>query len=206
MSNREVEVFANLLPAVYEGRWIRLRPIARADYPQLFAQRIALRQVRLHILGIGVPTFDHWEATELADILRSGPAMVVEDRQGIFLGLIRLYRLELRDKRSYIEFRLTDMAIGSLMEAYLAFLDYTFNFLNLRKLYAEVLSIDETLLDQLIIAGFTEEVRLVDYFMYGGKYVDLCYLALTRSTWESVRDRIAATADISYAAEQLYTR
>ncbi len=190
------------LPAAYEGRWVRLRPVARSDHPQLFAQRISLSETRLQILGGAIPTFERWEANELAEMLQSGPALIAEDFQGSYCGLARLYRLELRDQRSYVEFRLVPgVEEGPALETGLAFLDYAFAYMNLRKVYAEVLSCEEDAEELFARLGFVEEVRLPEYAKHDGRYLDLVYHCLTRAEWERAREHIETSLDLSRMAE-----
>jgi RimJ/RimL family protein N-acetyltransferase len=155
------------------------------------------------LLGPPVPTFERWEATELQEVLQGGPALIVEDQAANYLGLVRLYRLELRDQRSYVDFRLVEgIDGGSALEACWAFLNYAFEFFNLRKVYAEVLSSEESMARLLERLGFEEEVRLEEYVRHGDAYLDLVYPAVTREAWAIFRERVAATLDVSAMAEQ----
>lgn len=95
-----------MLPATFEGRWIRLRPISRKDHPLIFALRLKTAGSERQDLSIPAPTFDDWESRELADLLSSGPAFVVETRDEEFCGIARMSRVNVRDGWSYIGVRL----------------------------------------------------------------------------------------------------
>lgn len=189
------------LPAAFEGLYVRLRPVARSDHPQLFAQRIDMRTLHLYAQGAAIPDFERWESKELPELLNAGPVMVIEDKQGGFLGLFRLHRLDLRSERSNLEFRLpAEMDDGAVAEAMLATLDYAFTFFKLRKVYVELASFNDVLIERLHRFEFEEEVRLKDYIWHSGRYADLIHLSLLRVTWEQVRERFVASIEISMMA------
>ncbi len=194
----------DLLPAAFEGERVRLRPVARSDFPQLFAQRIALESLHLYTQGAAIPTFERWETTELQELLKSGPAFVVEDHQGVFLGLVRLFRMELGDGRAYVEFRLApELDDTAVMESFLAFLDYAFTNFSFRKLYVETIALHDVLIEQLQKFGFEEEVRLKDYLWHGGGYADLLFFVMSRDLWVEKREHLIASLEISHDARQI---
>lgn len=183
---------------------MRLRPVARSDFPQLFAQRIAVQSLHLYTQGAAVPTFERWEATELPNLLNSGPAFVVEDHEGVFAGLARLLRMELRDGRSYAEFRLSsELDDTAVKETFLAFLDYAFTNFSLRKVYVETIALHDVLIGQLQKIGFEEEVRLKDYLRHGARYADLLFFSLSRALWERKREHLITSLEISQDAREI---
>jgi len=194
---------ATLLPAAVEGRWIRLRPVSRSDHPDIFAQRIDARSLHLNGLSVAVPTFEDWEATELRQMLGGGPAMVVEQRDGSFLGLLHLHKMNLHDGWGYAEFRLP-LDIGEpLIETSVAFLDYAFSYFNFRKLYVETIALHLPLIEWLQRLEFQEEVRLKEYVWHAGEYVDLIHVSLQRLAWEEIRRRFVTSLDVAWAASSL---
>jgi RimJ/RimL family protein N-acetyltransferase len=194
----------NLLPAAFAGQFIRLRPVARSDHPVLFAQRIAPHVSQQHVHTAAIPSFERWEATELADLLSSGPAFIAEGHDGVFGGLLRLFRIEPRDRRSYAEFRLSpDMDGAALMEAFLLFLDYAFAQFNLRRLYCETPSLNRLLISRLEKAGFEEEVRLREYLCFGPTFADLLFFAVSEAAWGEARRHLSTSLDLTLAQREI---
>lgn len=190
-----------LLPAAFEGLHVRLRPVARSDHPRLFAQRIDLEFQHLQGHRPALPDFERWEATELPELLRAGPVLLVEDHQATFQGIVRLFQLDIGNERANLEFRLLeDMDRGAVVEAILATLDYAFTFFKLRKVYVETTSLNSPLLERLGTFEFEEEVRLKAYVWHVGGYADLIHLSLSRVTWEQVRERFVTSVEISMMA------
>ncbi|MEX1254273.1 MAG: GNAT family protein [Dehalococcoidia bacterium] len=174
--------------------------MVRSDHPLLFAQRIAPQFAQHHAQPVAIPSFERWEMTELADLLNSGPAFVVEGHDGAFTGLMRLFRIEPRDRRSYAEFRLSpDMDGAALMEAFLLFLDYAFTQFNLRRLYCETPSPNRLLISRLEKAGFEEAVRLPEYLRYGSAYADLLFFSISETAWSQTRRHLITSLDIALA-------
>lgn len=174
--------------------------MARSDHPTLFAQRITPHFAQHHAQHAAIPSFERWETTELADLLNSGPAFIVEGHDGVFGGLLRLFRIEPGDRRSYAEFRLSpEMDGAALMEAFLLFLDYAFTQFNLRRLYCETPSLNRLLISRLEKAGFEEEVRLREYLCYGPGYADLLFFSISESVWGEARRHLITSLDLALA-------
>ncbi len=149
-----------------------------------------------------MPDFDRWEGQELPEMLQSGPVMLVEDKQGTYLGLVRAYRIDGRDRRGFLDLRLSLGQDGPTAETILATLDYLFTFVNLRKVYIESASISEPLFQWLERAGFAEEARLRQYIWRGRDYSDLVYYGLDGDVWLERRKNLENSLLISAAIKQ----
>lgn len=194
-----------LLPASFEGHFVRLRPVARQDHLTIFAQRISFEFFGFDHRAVAVPDFDRWEGQELPEMLQGGPVLVVEDKQGTYLGLVRAYRIDGRDRRGFLDLRLSLEQGGPTAETILATLDYLFTFVNLRKVYIESVTISEPIMQWLEKAGFAEEVRLRDYVWRGRDYSDLVYYGLHRDVWAVRRQNLENSLLISAAVNQQLT-
>jgi RimJ/RimL family protein N-acetyltransferase len=135
-------------------------------------------------------------------MLQSGPVMLVEDKQGTYLGLVRAYRIDGRDRRGFLDLRLSLGQDGPTAETILATLDYLFTFVNLRKVYIESASISEPLFQWLERAGFAEEARLRQYIWRGRDYSDLVYYGLDGDVWLERRKNLENSLLISAAIKQ----
>lgn len=186
------------LPAALEGRWIRLRPISKSDHPQIFSHRIQFGSLHLNGVSVSVPTFDDWEATELRQMLSSGPAFVIESRDGIFCGITRLHKLNLHDGWAYLDTRVRlDQDDFVVLETFVTVLDYAFTW----KVYVETLALHGPLVERLARLDFDEEVRLKDYVWHDGSYVDLLHFSMYRTRWQDIRERFVASLDVAHAAD-----
>lgn len=196
----------NFLPATFEGRWTRLRPVARGDFPWLYGQRFSLDEVARYRQTRMIPTFDHWERGELAEWLASGPTFIVENGEGNPCGSARLCQIETRDSRCQLDIRI---ALGAaeeiLREALHAMLDYTFAQLDMRKVYIECISANAMLAERLVKLGFVEEVRLRHSVSARGRLEDIIYFSLSRREWNRRRLDSAFLLDVSFTAEDLIT-
>jgi RimJ/RimL family protein N-acetyltransferase len=77
------------------------------------------------------------------------------------------------------------------VEAGLLFLRYLFSFYNLRKLYADVYEFNQIAFKTLTNAGFQSEGFTPEHILYSGTYWGMHRLALYRSDWEKLADRMA---------------
>lgn len=193
-----------MLPATFEGRWIRLRPISRKDHPLIFALRLKTAGSERQDLSIPAPTFDDWESRELADLLSSGPAFVVETRDEEFCGIARMSRVNVRDGWSYIGVRLYPDLLNTALslEALWALVTFAFSQFNLRKLYAETSSAQDQMISDFGCVGFLEETRLTERVWFAGHYFDLIYMSLSRGHWDDIASRRIAGRLASRAAGQ----
>jgi len=129
-------------------------------------------------------------------MLKGGPTMVAEQTGGEFVGLVRAYGLEPRDKRCFLDLRLPAESNHLATEASLAFLDYLFTYIGLRKIYIETIDCRREFLQQVSALGFDEEVSLSEYVWHGKEYHALVFLSLTSTAWEARRIGVINTLHV----------
>lgn len=105
------------------------------------------------------------------------------------LGIVSFSNIDRQSKNSSWAFYAAPNApkgVGSRME-FLA-LEYCFQNLRLHKLYCEVLSFNESVINLHKKFGFKLEGVFRDHHLYEGKYLDIYCLALLASEWELLRE------------------
>lgn len=146
-----------------------------------------------------MPTFEVWEQRDLAEMLRGAVAVVAEDQEGNFLGLLRLYKIGPRDGIAYVESQVApESDTRAKLEAFIALIDYAFGYHNLRKLYVEIPAEDQGAGHLPPELGFEEELRLREHTWFDGRYLDIVYLSLPRERWLANRPALLASKDLSF--------
>ncbi|MEX2158157.1 MAG: GNAT family protein [Dehalococcoidia bacterium] len=178
------------VPEAISGRWAYLRPYRDSDFPYFYAWRTDLREYGLWKSKVA-PTEEEY-AAELATLRSRSVVLTVIDRVSSKpIGLAQAYDFSMEDGWTsclgYIEpaFRVR----GHGAEAGLLFADYLFSSFPIRKVYADVLEFNGSVLRTLQGIGFVVEGRRSEHGFFQGKYWDLFHLALTRTRWNDVRNR-----------------
>lgn len=177
------------LPTIPAGR-VRLRPLADADVPALFAVFSDEQVVRYWSTP---PMREPAEAQALLDEIRSsfaerslfqwGVARVGDDR---VVGTCTLFHLDPRNRRAEIGYALARDCWGQglMSEALGALVAYAFGPLDLRRLEADVDPRNAPSIRIVEKLGFVREGLLRERWHVGGEAQDSLMLGLLRREWE----------------------
>ena len=178
------------VPPAIGGRWVYLRPYHDSDFPYFYSWRMDVREHGIWNSKVAGTKEEY--AEEIARMCARSIVLSVIDRTSAEpIGLAQAYDFSLEHGWTsclgYIEPGYRVRAHGA--EAAMLFAEYLFNSYPIRKLYADVLEFNETVLRTLQSVGFVVEGRRTEHGLFQGKYWDLYHLALTRSRWNEVRER-----------------
>ena len=179
----------NDLPKIPAGR-VKLRPLADADVPALFAVFSDEQVMRYWSTP---PMRDIAEAQALFDEIRTsflqrslfqwGVARVEDDR---VVGTCTLFNLDKRNRRAEIGYALARDCWGQglMREALGALIDYAFGPLDLTRLEADVDPRNGPSIRIVERLGFVREGLLRERWHVGGEVQDSVILGLLRREWE----------------------
>lgn len=170
------------------GRWISLRPVRPADYDFIRSAELS------DDLGLrwrhrgATPSPEAFAHTLWAGVLTQ--YLVVANADDRVLGLVCAYDADLRAGTCFIGFARFDRRDRSpgLVEGVLLLTDHLFAHWPFRKLYGESLEFNLPEFGAGLGTLLVEEGRLREHMFAGGRYWDLCYLALYRDAWLAHRD------------------
>jgi RimJ/RimL family protein N-acetyltransferase len=179
------------LPISCEGRWVKLRPLSRRDYPTFFQWRADVESLHLWSSERRVPTFEEY-ANELETLLATTITLLILTPRDEPIGFVQAYHLN--HSQGWCRFLIyvspEHRAAGYVLEAPMLFGDYLFSNFNFRKVYADVFEYNDDVLRMLTAGGFVEEGRLKQHIFFGGQFWDLINLALYRRGWEELKERL----------------
>jgi RimJ/RimL family protein N-acetyltransferase len=166
-----------------QGRWISLRPVRPADYDFIRSAELS-DELGLRWRHRGAtPSPEAFAHTLWAGVLTQ--YLVVANSDNRVLGLVCAYDADLRAGTCFIGFARFDRRDRSpgLVEGVLLLTDHLFAHWPFRKLYGECLEFNLPEFGAGLGPLLVEEGRLREHMFAGGRYWDLCYLALYRDTW-----------------------
>jgi RimJ/RimL family protein N-acetyltransferase len=182
---------AQHVAASCEGRWVKLRPLSRHDYPTFFQWRADVESLHLWSSERRVPTLEEY-ANELENLLATTITFLILTPREEPIGFVQAYHLN--HSQGWCRFLIyvapEHRQSGYVLEAPLLFGDYIFSNFNFRKVYADVFEYNEDVLSMLRRGGFVEEGRLKEHIFFAGQFWDLINLALYRRAWEELRQRL----------------
>lgn len=179
------------MPISCQGRWVKLRPLSRADYLTFFRWRADIESLHLWSPERRVPTFEEY-AEELDRFLNTTVTLLILTGRDEAIGFVQVYHLSYINGwcRFLIYVDQEHRNRGYVLEAVLLFGDYIFSNFNFRKVYADVFEYNRAVLKMLRSAGFVEEGCLKEHVFFDGRFWALYHLALYRHDWERLRDRL----------------
>jgi RimJ/RimL family protein N-acetyltransferase len=194
------------LPASMEGRWVVLRPVAKADYPLFFRWRADVREFHLWSSQRRMPTFEEFTG-EMDQLLRHSVTFLVESkRAGHPAGFVQAYNLNLAEGWCFALVYVTKkFRRGHGAEAYAFLIDYLFRTFPLRKVYVDVYEFNDYPIKGLLGAGMVEEGRFREHTWFNDQYWDVFRYAFYRDAWYRYRDRtnliLGVSAELSESVE-----
>jgi RimJ/RimL family protein N-acetyltransferase len=167
-----------------EGRWVRMRPVSRADYGTLFQWRSDVEMVHLWNLTRRTSVFEQFIA-EFEQTIKDSLFMVVIDRESErLIGYGQSYNASPWDRWLYLAAYVVEhyRNMPHFPEAAILSLDVLFRWYPLEKIYLEVYDFASwaQLLPQV---GFVEEGYTPNHFWHDGRYWGLTRYALYRDRW-----------------------
>ncbi|WOD18682.1 UDP-4-amino-4,6-dideoxy-N-acetyl-beta-L-altrosamine N-acetyltransferase [Paraburkholderia kirstenboschensis] len=166
---------------------IKLRAIEEGDLPLIASWRSdpQVYEYFYEFLPISSRQQKNWFEKQLQD--SSEINLVVSNLSGIAIGTVSIYHIDRRNRKAeWGRLIIGDPAarsggIGAEIEALI--LQYSFEHLNLHKLYCEVLVENEKVISLHKKFGFREEGILRDHAFKAGKYADAIILAMLDSEY-----------------------
>lgn len=108
---------------------------------------------------------------------------MIADNQGTKIGHIFLVSIDRRNRHAEFGFYIgesSSLNSGIGIEAEHLILDYSFNYLNMHKVYCETLSFNKRVLSLHKKFGFREDGKLRDHIYKDGQYHDLVIMSIMR--------------------------
>ena len=173
-----------------EGRWVKLRPVERADFRAFFTWRSDLTEALLWTTqGRRVVTFEQF-VPDFERWLRDSIIVIAEDRSdNSAVGFARAYNVNLSDGTAFVQayvvppYRLRP----HVWELAAVFSDYLFGYFPLRKAYAELPAHNEYAASLYTRLGFKQQACLTEHVWYRDRYWDWLIYALPRDAWKEAR-------------------
>ena len=177
---------------------IRLRAMEESDLAFVAAWRSdpEVYEYFYEYLPVSTRQQRNWYEKQLSD--SSEINLVVAKSDGTAIGTVSIYHIDRRNRKAeWGRLVIGDPAmraggIGAEIETLV--LEYSFEHLNLHKLYCEVLVENEKVVAMHKKFGFREEGVFRDHAFKGGRYVDVVSLSMLESEYFSARQngRIAS--------------
>jgi RimJ/RimL family protein N-acetyltransferase len=189
------EVTSGVIPIALDGRFVRLRPITRADYSFLWQCRTHPEVMHLWTQGRTIPGFEQY-AQELEAGLGSHflTLLMIEtaDEQHP-IGFVFAHDYSANDRYAFFNIVLappfSHFQWGA--EALYLFLDYLFGFFDLRKVCADVFEFNQHQVALLLRNGATQEGRFRGQRYYQGRYHDVIRVGMLQEEWMAGREELA---------------
>lgn len=174
------------------GRWVRLRPVSRADYPALYEWRLDTQMVHLWNISRRWPPYEEFVAGLEQTLLKSTMLAVIDKMTDRLVGYCQSYGDSPWDRWAYVAAYLVPKyrVRPHFPEAVLLCLEALFKWYPLNKVYIEAYEFAENLHQMLPVLGFVEEGTTPDHFWHGDRYWGLTRYALYRERWPEGRDRL----------------
>jgi RimJ/RimL family protein N-acetyltransferase len=199
------EPVAHQPPPVYAGQLVVLRHVSSEDLPLLLRWRTDVRQLHNWSMTRSVPTVEAGLA-EIEQILRQSITfLALAPGTSEAIGFVQAYNVNLKDRWALIRFffEAQYQDDGSCPEACLAFLDYLFQGVRLRKVYFDLFEGTEKPLGSAILAALVEEGRFREHAWRSGRYWDMARYSLYREVWLEVRERASIILNVQQDARAL---
>ena len=174
-----------------QGEKVLLRALRREDLPRLC---VFNNDLEVELAGGGDPPFpqslERLQAefdSEAAKGGRNGPAFAIE-ADGQLIGQCALFQFDEVAHTAMLGIGIGDKSYwgrGYGGEAIRLLLDYAFRLRNLRRVWLSVNSTNERAIRAYRACGFVEEGRLRQHVWSNGAYIDLVYMGLLRTEWQS---------------------
>jgi RimJ/RimL family protein N-acetyltransferase len=186
---------STVAPISLDGRYVRLRPITRADYGFLWQCRSHPDVMHLWTSGRSIPGFEQYtqeiEAGLAGQFLT---LLLIETADGQRpVGFVFAYDYSASDRYAFFNIVLappfSQFWWGA--EAVYLFLDYLFGFFDLRKACAEVFDFNEHPVALLLRSGAAQEGRFRQQHYYQGRYHDVIRVGLLSEEWVTSREQLA---------------
>jgi RimJ/RimL family protein N-acetyltransferase len=185
------------------GRWVRLRPVSRADYPTLFQWRADVDMVHLWNLSRRTVGYEEFIA-EFEQSLRNSLFMAIIDREtDRLIGYSQTYNASPWDRWVFAAVYVTEAYRGKahFPETAMLAMDVFFKWFPLEKVYVEVYEFAHWahILPPL---GFVEEGFTPNHFWHDGRYWGLTKYALYRERWPEARERMQDILNVRQRLEE----
>jgi len=174
-----------------QGEKVLLRAISRADLPRLYAFD---NDLEVELAGGGDPpipqSLERLQAdfdNEASKGGRNGASFAIE-ADGLFIGQCALYHFDDVAQTAMLGITIGDKAYwgrGYGREALSLLLDYAFRLRNLRRVWLSVNGNNERAQRAYGACGFVEEGRLRQHAWSNGAYIDVVYMGILRTEWET---------------------
>lgn len=171
---------------------IKLRAIEESDLSAIATWRSdpQVYEFFYEFLPISARQQRNWFEKQLTDA--SEINLVVANTSGTAIGTVSIYHIDRRNRKAeWGRLIIGDSnsrsgGIGAEIEALV--LEYSFEHLNLHKLYCEVLTENEKVVSMHKKFGFHEEGLLRSHVFKGGKYVDVMLLSILDTEYYAERE------------------
>lgn len=174
------------------GKWVRLRPVSKVDYPRLFQWRSDSEMVHVWNMSRRLASFEEFSTWLDQTLLTSSVYVVVDTTSDEPVGYAQTYNPSPWDQWVYVGFYLVPPFRGRphFLEAAELSLDALFRWFPVRKVYAEVYEFAENIDAILRAMGFVEEGFTPNHFWHEGRYWGLWRFALYGDNWPETRQLI----------------
>lgn len=170
-----------------QGKLVRLRPVEERDLPLLARWRNAPENRRFFFSPflINPGGQSKWYEDLLAD--RSRVILMIDTHAGQTVGMLGLDKIDWRIGEAESGIYLldpTERGKGYAEEAGLLMINYAFEELGLRRLYAVIYDFNEGVIAMSKFFGFRQEGILRQAAFTGGRFHDKVIMGLLREEWE----------------------
>jgi|GEM_PF-1352525 len=174
---------------------VRLRPVNPSDYSFLYELSVSPETGWSWRYRDQQPSYETFLRSLSTEVFAQYMIMRVESNER--LGLAVCYRANFRNSHAFLALQGVPTAWGRglLIEGANLFIDGLFDNYEFRKLYAECPEFNVASFRSGLGDGFVEEGVLREHERYRGRWWDLHYFALYRSTW-NLPQRVSRTSRV----------
>lgn len=186
--------------------FVSLRPISRADYPQLFAWRSSFDSVHLLNFRRRIGAYEEF-VREFESLLPNVMFLFIRDSRDTPIGYALAHNMNPWDRwltvAMYVDEKYRNRGHGA--EAAMLATDFLFSIFPLERILTEVYEFATDLLRMIELLGFEQFGFLPEHFFYRGSRWGVHQMLLTRSRWLVHRERFADILSTQDRFERLST-
>lgn len=170
---------------------IHLKKITEEDLPQLYYWRNQ-KEIRKVMMNSDVITWDQHSSWYRTYVDNQNSITKIFYFDNIPYGVLNVYDIDTQNQRCQWGFYIGNLSaprgIGSILGY--ASLQYIFDALDVRKVFAEVISFNEKSIRFHHKLGFVEEGILRKHLLKDKEYIDLYLFGILRAEWEEKRNEL----------------
>lgn len=180
-----------VLPSIYTGRWVELRPLSRENYKLFHRWLPELRAFHIWNVPPDVATSEQFLAQVEEKLQNTITLLAISRRSGKVVGFVQAYDFNAAEGWCFVlAYIRPEFRRGYGADAMAGLLRYVFRTVPVRKVYADLHEFNLAPLKPLLAGGFVQEGRYRQHVYHDGQLWDLYRLAMDRDSAMKLFERL----------------